>query len=77
MQAISDDLEERRPDVADFPVPEAEEREDVGDGLFVSQRTYLDQLQVYKEFQGKANGVVDTRSLTYLSKGFAECLPGG
>lgn len=53
---LADALEARMPDVENYPCPEGEEREEVGDGLFNSQRTYLEQLHAYKTFQGKDNG---------------------
>lgn len=55
-QILRDYLEGVKPDIDDYPVPEAEEREEVAEGLFNSQRTYLEQLHVYKAFQGKSNG---------------------
>jgi hypothetical protein len=58
-QAISEDLSAVDPDINDFPIPEGEERDEVGEGLFNSQRSYLEQLHVYKHFQGKSNGFGD------------------
>ena len=55
-QAITHDLADRCPDIADFPIPAAAERDEIDAGLFDSQRSYLEQLHVYKEFQGNANG---------------------
>lgn len=50
---ITEDMEGRTPDLDEFPVPEAEEAEEMGDGLYNSERTYMDQIEVYKAFQGK------------------------
>lgn len=55
-QAIGRALSDRLPDVADFPVPTSDPRREIGVPLFHSGRSYLEQLYVYKEFQGKANG---------------------
>lgn len=50
------DLAGRALDIDDYPVPEAAEGDEVGEGLFNSRREYLEQLYVYKIFQGKSNG---------------------
>src|SRR5215469_4837239 len=52
-QAIRDDLRAQTPYLADFPVPQAEVTEEVGEGLYNSARDYLAQVYAYKEFQGK------------------------
>jgi hypothetical protein len=39
--------------IADHPVPGPYLDEELGDGLYNSQRDYLEQVQVYKEFQGR------------------------
>lgn len=53
---IKTDLTERAINLDDYPVPKAAEGDEVGEGLFNSQRTYLDQLHAYKVFQGRSNG---------------------
>lgn len=53
---IKADLTERAIDLHDYPVPKAAEGDEVGEGLFNSQRTYLDQLHAYKVFQGRSDG---------------------
>jgi len=40
-------------DIADYPVSEAEEGDEIGDGLYNSERDYLEQIDAYKKFQGK------------------------
>jgi hypothetical protein len=39
--------------IADHPAPQPFIDEELGDGLYNSQRDYLEQVQVYKEFQGR------------------------
>jgi hypothetical protein len=50
---IKDDLEEFMPDIEDYPIPEGREANELPDPLFDSQRDYMEQLGVYKAFQGK------------------------
>lgn len=50
------ELAERVVDLGDYPAPEAAEGDEVGEGLFNSQRDYLEQLHAYKVFQGRSNG---------------------
>lgn len=57
-QAIGRDLRVNVPDVENYPVPEPYEAEEIGEGLYNSQREYLDQIVAYKEFQGKDSGVL-------------------
>src|SRR5256714_4512701 len=52
-QAIRDHLRANMPHLEDYPVPEAEQAWEIGDGLFNSERDYLSQVAVYKAFQGK------------------------
>jgi hypothetical protein len=52
-QAISADLDEAKPDLADYPVPEGKPGEEIGEGLYNSERDYMAQIEVYKAFQGK------------------------
>lgn len=52
-QDISDDLENAGYDVALPSLPEAEQAEEIGEGLYNSNRDYFEQLKVYKTFQGK------------------------
>lgn len=54
-QAISDQLVEIAPTIDQFPVPEADYAQERPDGvLFDTERDYLEQLEAYKKFQGKA-----------------------
>jgi len=52
-QAISAELEAAQPDIADYPIPEAEAGDEHTDALYDSGRDYLEQLAAYKAFQGK------------------------
>jgi hypothetical protein len=52
-QAIRYDLRKNMPDVESYPVPQAYEADEIGEGLYNSARDYLTQIQAYKEFQGK------------------------
>jgi hypothetical protein len=53
-QAIIGKLEEERPDLDNYPLPEAREAREIGAGLYDSARDYTEQIRVYKAFQGKA-----------------------
>ncbi len=53
---IAKDLQERSPDLDEYLIPEADEASEIGDGLYNSQRSYLEQLEAYKRFQGKILG---------------------
>lgn len=52
-QAIRGELEENIPDIEDYPIPEGQEVEGSGDGLYNSRRDYIDQLKAYKRSQGE------------------------
>jgi hypothetical protein len=52
-QAVGDALEEKAPVIDEETIPEAVEVEEFGEGLFNSERSYLEQFEVYKRFQGK------------------------
>jgi hypothetical protein len=52
-QAINADLRDREPYIEDYPLPEAQEADELGEGLYNSQRDYLEQIDAYKAFQGK------------------------
>lgn len=54
-QDISADMQDERPDVEDWPMPEGNEGQEIGEGLYNTERDYLDQIDVYKQFQGKAS----------------------
>lgn len=54
--AMHQELEAECLNIANYPLPEGEERAELGDGLLDSRRSYLAQLHVYKAFQGKSNG---------------------
>lgn len=50
---IGDALDEAAPTIDDYELPEAAEGEEIGEGLYNSDRCYLDQLSEYRKFQGK------------------------
>ena len=52
-QAMREDLRWHMPSLEDYPVPQAVLSDELGDGLYNSQRDYLDQVWAYKDFQGK------------------------
>ncbi len=52
-QAVSADLRAAMPDLDDYPLPDARDADEIGDGLYNSERDYLDQIDAYKAFQGK------------------------
>ena len=52
-QAIRRDLRESLPDLRDYGVPMASVAVELGEGLYNSQRAYLEQIAAYKLFQGK------------------------
>ena len=52
-QAMRRELRERLPDLGDYAVPQADEAAEIGEGLYNSQRDYLEQIAAYKAFQGK------------------------
>jgi hypothetical protein len=53
-QAISTDLQAQKPTLDDFPAPEAHDADELSEGLYNSQRSYMAQIDAYKVFQGKA-----------------------
>lgn len=52
-QAISSGLSASMPDLAEYPLPASREANELGEGLYNSQRDYLEQIDAYKAFQGK------------------------
>lgn len=52
-QGISREMEEQIPDLDEYPLPEAQEAQEIGEGLYNSERDYLTQIDAYKQFQGK------------------------
>lgn len=56
-ERITAELEQGRPALDDYPVPEPVEADEDGDldPLYSSDRDYMEQLSAYKEFQGKAS----------------------
>lgn len=52
-QAINADLRDREPYIEDYPRPEPEDGDEIGAGLYNSERDYLEQIDAYKQFQGK------------------------
>lgn len=56
-QAVSTDLSLAMPDLDDYPLPVSREADELGEGLYNSERDYLEQIESYKAFQGKAREV--------------------
>ena len=54
-QAIRKDLEENKPDFSDRKVPDSDAIGDVGEVLYQSGRTYIEQLKYYTRFQKTGN----------------------
>jgi len=52
-QAMRADLENAAPYIEDYPLPEAAPGDELGAGLYNSERDYIEQLEAYKRFQGK------------------------
>jgi hypothetical protein len=52
-EQISRELREQSIDLADHPIPEAQEADEDDSALYDSYREYLDQITAYKAFQGK------------------------
>jgi hypothetical protein len=52
-QDISTEMQDERPDVEDWPMPEGNKGQEISEGLYNTERDYLDQIDVYKAFQGK------------------------
>ncbi len=53
-QAIKSDLRVSVLSVQDYPVPVSLEVQELGSGLYNSAWDYMSQLEVYKQFQGRA-----------------------
>ena len=52
-QAIRHDLDVAIPDLESYPLPRPVYYAEVGDGLYNSERDYIEQIEAYKLFQGK------------------------
>jgi len=52
-QAMRQDLSAYYDIAEQYPVPEASRGEELGDGLYNSQRDYMEQVEAYKQFQGR------------------------
>jgi len=52
-QAMRSELDLSIPDLADYPLPLPVFADEFGDGLYDTARDYLEQLEAYKQFQGK------------------------
>jgi hypothetical protein len=47
------EFENHMPDIHQYPVPKGKVANEFGEGLYNSQRSYLEQLAAYKQYQGK------------------------
>ena len=54
-QAIMGELDRSLPSSNQFPVPDVLLAHEIGEGLYNSERDYLDQIDAYRLFQGKAS----------------------
>src|SRR6266702_3904705 len=54
-QAMRSELDLSVPHLEHYPLPQPLYAEEIGDGLYNSGRNYLEQLEAYKVFQGKAS----------------------
>jgi intein/homing endonuclease len=54
-QAIREELSLSVPHLDAYALPQPVEASEIGDGLYNSERDYLEQIEAYKEFQGKAS----------------------
>ena len=52
-QAMKSELDLSVPQLEHYPLPQPLYAQEIGDGLYNSERDYLEQLEAYKEFQGK------------------------
>lgn len=52
-QVMKSELDLSVPQLEHYPLPYPLYSEEIGDGLYNSERDYLEQLEAYKEFQGK------------------------
>jgi len=52
-QDMSNDMQARMLDLDEYTVPEPRQAREIGPGLYNSERSYLDQIDAYKQFQGK------------------------
>jgi hypothetical protein len=51
--AMKGELDVSVPNLAAYAVPEPAIAYELGDGLYNSERDYLEQIEAYKQFQGK------------------------
>src|SRR5690349_1094983 len=51
--AMKSELDLSVPHLAAYQVPESQFYGELGDGLYNSERDYLEQIEAYKQFQGK------------------------
>jgi hypothetical protein len=54
-QAMREELSLSVPHLDAYELPQPVEASEIGDGLYNSERDYLEQIEAYKEFQGKAS----------------------
>ncbi len=54
-QAIREELSLSMPHLDSYPLPQPALANEIGNGLYNSERDYLEQIEAYKEFQGKVS----------------------
>lgn len=52
-QDINQEMQENTPNLDDYPLPDPREATEIGEGLYSTERDYLEQIDAYKLFQGK------------------------
>jgi aspartate/tyrosine/aromatic aminotransferase len=52
-QAMRQDLSASVPDLDYYALPVSAPAQELGEGLYSSERDYLEQIEAYKQFQGK------------------------
>lgn len=55
-QDMRDDMQASALDLDEYAVPDPRQAREIGPGLYSSERSYLDQIDYYKHFQGKERG---------------------
>ena len=73
LRKIEKDLEAEAPDVDDFDWPEPDEGDEDHDPLFDSTRDYVEQVDRYKEHQGKPTKAEPRRQLDPITVTCANC----
>lgn len=57
--AITEEMEQKRPNINEYPLPQGKDADELSNALFNSDRDYMNQIVAYKSFQGKDTKVND------------------